>query len=237
MRYLGGKVRQAKMILSEVRRIGAHRNTYIEPFIGGGSVTAEACKFYKRVVASDVEPSLVALWNAVIFNNWEPPTIAKSTYEHVRKSTRKDALAGWCAFALSYNGKKWAGYGPTAAGRDYAAESWRALQDKAAKLRGRNVHVACHSYLDVQTDEGCVVFCDPPYADTTGYATEFDHAEFWGWANRVSEVCPVLVTEYTVPADWHVVTSWARAATVDAKKTARRVEVLAVHPRWAMGGP
>ena len=38
------------------------------------------------------------------------------------------------------------------------------------------------SYLDYQYQDGDVVYCDPPYENTGGYGTAFDHKQFYDWA-------------------------------------------------------
>ena len=38
------------------------------------------------------------------------------------------------------------------------------------------------SYLDYQYQDGDVVYCDPPYENTGGYGTVFDHKQFYDWA-------------------------------------------------------
>ena len=58
-------------------------------------------------------------------------------------------------------------------------------------------------YRDVPLPDGCVVYCDPPYAGTNRYGrdgTAFDHDAFWDWARRYE--VPLFVSEYTAPKDF-----------------------------------
>ena len=58
-------------------------------------------------------------------------------------------------------------------------------------------------YRDVPLPDGCVVYCDPPYAGTNRYGrdgTAFDHDAFWDWARRCE--VPLFVSEYTAPKDF-----------------------------------
>jgi DNA adenine methylase len=63
----------------------------------------------------------------------------------------------------------------------------------------------CLSYEDLTPviDGACCVYCDPPYAGTTGYGVAFDTPKFWStmrqWRERGAAV---YVSEYAAPDDW-----------------------------------
>jgi len=232
MRYLGGKVRQAKRITECVQGIARTlgRKHYREPFVGGGSIFAEACGRYERSIATDVQEDLIRLWQAVA-DGWLPPQhMDRETYEQLRHSEDPSALRAWAAFAVSFNGKRWAGYGPSAAGRDYVAESFRSTVRKGAAFRAAGANFECLSFETITPTDQEIVYCDPPYEDTTGYGCGFDHATFWAWAEHHSRRgVPIVVSEYRAPEGWVVIDSWSRAATVDATKTTTRSELLMVH--------
>ena len=52
---------------------------------------------------------------------------------------------------------------------------------------------------------GCVIYCDPPYAGTTGYVDSFDNEEFWNVVREWSKNNIVLVSEQVAPPDFKVV--------------------------------
>lgn len=54
-------------------------------------------------------------------------------------------------------------------------------------------------YRQVDLPAGCVVYADPPYKDTAGYSTEFDHAAFYSWAAHCPR--PILISEYDMPGE------------------------------------
>ena len=65
------------------------------------------------------------------------------------------------------------------------------------------------SYLDMEIPVGSTVYCDPPYAGTTGYQSGFDSQEFWDWCESlVGKGCRVFVSEYDAPECWTCV--WKR---------------------------
>lgn len=55
------------------------------------------------------------------------------------------------------------------------------------------------SYKDVPIEKDSVVYCDPPYINTTGYGCEFDHEGFYDWLETLQ--VPVFISEYWMPED------------------------------------
>lgn len=54
-------------------------------------------------------------------------------------------------------------------------------------------------YRQVDLPVGCVVYADPPYKDTAGYSSDFDHAAFYSWAAHCPR--PLLISEYDMPRE------------------------------------
>lgn len=76
-----------------------------------------------------------------------------------------------------------------------------------------------------------VVYCDPPYAGTTGYGREFDHEAFWQWCR--TRDFPVYVSEYRAPEDF--ISVWCkekRRLFNDRGLSANAVEHLFLHKKW-----
>lgn len=221
MRYVGGKARQAKGIATAVVAAGEGRR-YVEPFVGGASVLAAVAPHFGRVTASDIVPDLVLFW-AAVRDGWVPPAeVSADEYEHLRTAAASP-LRAWAGFAASYNGKWWGGYGPKAAGRDYLAESLRSTLKKAKALDG--VDFVCSYYGDADVTAECVVYADPPYADTLGYAAAgaFDTATFWqtmaAWHGLGAAV---FVSEYTAPPGWVAVDSFKRVENNEPRRAVKR---------------
>lgn len=76
---------------------------------------------------------------------------------------------------------------------------------------------------------GDLIYCDPPYRNTTGYGATpaFDSAVFW---STVDTWCAwgavVLVSEFTAPRHWFPVWSKKRAVSVSIGGGMRRTEGL-----------
>lgn len=63
--------------------------------------------------------------------------------------------------------------------------------------------LSCSDYRDVDIPSGAVIYCDPPYRNTTRYSfSDFDSDEFWQWAQRQSRRASVYVSEETAPEGW-----------------------------------
>lgn len=70
------------------------------------------------------------------------------------------------------------------------------------------------SYETLEVRPGDVVYCDPPYAETTGYKTgAFDTPRFWAITQAWAEAgANVFVSEYQAPEGWDVV--WSKEQTI-----------------------
>lgn len=87
----------------------------------------------------------------------------------------------------------------------------------------RGTRLSHRSYADLDPRPGGLIYCDPPYANTTSYSgvDSFDHAAFWATTREWSAAgCVVLVSEYSAPLDVpHV---WAREATKSLTRDSSR---------------
>lgn len=85
-------------------------------------------------------------------------------------------------------------------------------------------------YRDVPLPDGCVVYCDPPYAGTNRYGrdgTAFDHDAFWDWARRCE--VPLFVSEYTAPKDFVPIAEFPHRSRLSATTNNSVTERLFVH--------
>lgn len=212
MRYLGGKSRIAK----EIAAVVAPRGIWWEPFCGGLSVSVQLAKYGPGVV-SDVNPALIALYQAVR-DGWQPPTsVSKEEHAAAKLLPDSDPLKAFIGFGCSFGGVWFAGLAKTA-GRNYAVESGSAVtRDIQALATCTLAHLSFFS-VDPHTAP-CpeVIYCDPPYAGTTGYkgTAPFSHDMFWlycqVWANRGVRV---FVSEYTCPVANAVVWQKRHSSTI-----------------------
>lgn len=204
MKYMGGKTRVAPQIAAIMRAHSKGSETYVEPFMGGGSVAATMAPGFIDVHLSDANESLILLWQEVL-SGWKPPGhITKAEWALLKADPNPSAMKALAGFAASFGGKWFAGYAHSP-GRNYVAGSTRQLVKHASEFRHANVRHL--DYLDAGefVGPGTVVYCDPPYEGTTGYGAvgSFNSAQFWDtmreWSGRGAKV---FVSEYNAPADF-----------------------------------
>ena len=204
MKYVGSKNRHAAEIIEVILSSGKQYRLWIEPFVGGANVID---KLNGHRIGADNNKYLIALLKAVQAG-WKPPEkVTEEEYHFIRlaPSRYEPHLVGFVAICCSFGGKWWGGYarGYDNEGnpRNYAAEQRDNLIKQSDYLRG--VSFICSDYRDLIIPSDALVYCDPPYAATVKYATDFDHTIFWNWVRSLPN--DVYVSEYTAPDDFKCV--------------------------------
>lgn len=237
MRYLGGKAR----IANRLAPIVAAPKVW-EPFMGGLSMSraldARGCKLW----LSDAHPALAPLYRA-IQGGWQAPeAITFETYTAARRLPDSDPLKAFCGFGMSYGGRFFRGYsGPGA----HTINSPHEKDSRVIHLDPCSAVTASLDWLRTSAnvraiftvdffsvpvrDTRLTIYCDPPYANTTGYSTgEFDSVRFWHqcreWARAGARV---LVSEHTCPIP-HVVRLELQKRTMRSEKGRRTERVFEI---------
>lgn len=110
-------------------------------------------------------------------------------------------------------------------------ESLQSLERLESLQSLESLKLSRKDYSDVAIPPGATVYCDPPYANTSGYIDDFDHERFYRWLRSME--FPVFVSEYSMPDDFICFASIDKACTYSSSKTIKRVEKMFVHERWA----
>jgi len=219
MRYMGGKHRQAKRIV-ECLPAG---DVYVEPFLGGASVAALAAPLFPKAILADYNADLVALWKGAVSGEWVPQSepLTREQYAHLKAGGGSAEDRAFAATCMSFGGKWFGGYADGLPGRDYRDGGARGIARKVAQLREASDLTIVHSDYGSLSGigPGTVVYCDPPYATTTGYAgasrDEFDSERFWStaamWADNGAAV---YVSEYSAPEGWETVLDLPRPVSL-----------------------
>lgn len=177
------------------------------------------CKFKYGV---DCHKPLISLLQHVAEGNELPHTITKEEYNLVRQNKEKypDWYVGLVGFCATFGAKYFGGYARSndAKGnkRDMPNEAIRNLLSQKDNLK--NCIFLCKSYLDLKTEniKNFVIYCDPPYANSTKYSTgSFDHDVFWQWVRKMSEENIVFISEYSAPDDFECI--WQKDVTTSLK--------------------
>jgi len=224
MRYLGGKSREAKKILEVILRDRKTDQLYVEPFVGGCNVIA---KVTGSRWGNDINQLLIGMWQAVQ-QGWVPPEfVSEAEYARIKADIAGDpALRAFVAIGCSWGGKWWGGYGRHKAGdpnSGLSAASARQILKIRPKLAG--VLFTAKSYLDLDIPHNSLIYCDPPYAGTTGYSKtgRWDAERFWQWARFRAEHNRVFVSEFTAPADWTCVLEFRRKNDLNRKEVIEKL--------------
>jgi DNA adenine methylase len=166
-------------------------------------------RHFHRSVLSDIMPDLILMWQALA-EGWTPPPVVTAEDYRALRHAQPSALRGFAGFGCSFGAGWFKGYATdTRPGRvSFAVRAARGIAPRVAAIRGAEIR--CASYTEARPMPGDVVYCDPPYAGTTGYrgTPPFDHAAFWGAAERwARQGVHVYVSEFAAPAGWRAVWS------------------------------
>lgn len=204
MKYMGSKARHAKEILPIILEGRKPGQWYVEPFVGGANVID---KVDGLRIGSDVNSDLIVLLKAMsLYDYWVPPqNVSEEEYKEA-KTCPPSIMRSYIGFCMSYGGKWFGGYRRDSVGtRDYSFEAYKNYMVQAPRLCG--VEFRNEDYRNLMVPEGSLLYCDPPYEGTTGYAkSNFNHKDFWKWCEDKShEGHTVFVSEYTAPDGWECV--------------------------------
>lgn len=219
---MGSKARYAKEILPIILKNRKPEQWYIEPFAGGMNMID---KVQGNRIANDISEPLIAMWKALVYDNWKPPhRISKDEYSHARENKKEYdiVLLGWIGFRCSFSGDYFNGgcandYPQSRRRKDgtlpnYQQEAINSTAKQVPKLKG--VQFKNMNYWELDLPKNSVIYCDPPYEGTTKYVGRngFNHTLFWDWCRELSKQGhSVWVSEYNAPNDFKCV--WEKKAT------------------------
>ena len=105
--------------------------------------------------------------------------------------------------------------------------------ERLERLQSQNVQIVASAddYCNYVYQDGDVVYCDPPYANTSKYTVDFDNEGFWQWCRTRN--FPVYISEYRAPEDF--ISVWSkdkRRLFSSSNLSANAVEHLFLHKKW-----
>ena len=200
---MGSKARLAKHILPIILKDRLIDQWYVEPFVGGFNMMDKVCG---NRIANDSNNYLISLFKKVI-EGWIPYKINRQDWRKIKQnpSLFEDHIVGWAGTGCSYCGVWLGGYsGETITKngiRDYQAESIRAILSQAIKIK--DVLLFSSSYEDLLIPDKSIIYCDPPYANVSGYKDKFDSNAFYNYCRRMRELGhSIFISEYSMPSDF-----------------------------------
>ena len=227
---MGSKRRISKYIVPIIQEyINENTTAYIEPFVGGGNIITKIdCDIR---IGSDINLPLIELLKHIRDHpNDIPDDITEEEYNNVRTNKDKYPLwyVGLVGFNCTFGGKYYGGYARAIQqnGETRNRSILRNLKKWCVNLQG--IEFICCDYNKYDCLENCVIYCDPPYFNTTGYKNKFDSLQFYDWVRDVSLKNTVIVSEYQMPDDFRCI--WERDIVVnlDASNNKPRTEKLFV---------
>lgn len=240
MKYVGGKQKMGSKISEYMMKHinPSNVNGYLEPFVGGCGVFKNMVEYnFKTCIGSDFHKSLIMMWvalqkNTLIF----PKNISEKMWKKFKNEKTDSALKGLFGFGLSFGGDYFSGYIQKYAGtsgRDFYVELKNSLKSIQQKINKNNVKFYHKKYNDWKPTN-MLIYCDPPYKDTTQYKVEsFDHNKFWENMRQWSKNNYVFISEENAPKDFKCVwkQSKLRSLTPDKEKMHVSLEKLYVYKK------
>ena len=220
MKYMGSKNRIADEILIYIlRKRTSSKICYVEPFCGGCNIIDKAGG---RRIANDINKYLIAMWKELV-GGWIPDYVQQDEWKEMKKNIDKypDHLVGWVGFNCSFRGLFFSGYAGLSQTRhkvrDYQKETTTNIFKQLPNLM--DVKFTNLNYDMINIPNNSIVYCDPPYKDTSGYKKgvseniSFDHDLFWDWVKFLDKQGHIVyVSEYTAPDYMKCI--WAKNITV-----------------------
>lgn len=230
MRYVGSKNRLSKQIAPIIQSYVDNPlcQGYIEPFVGGANMIdkIECDKKY----GFDSHKYLIALFQqAQKDTSVFPNTISESLYKDVKDNSYKYedwfvGLVGFCSFGSKWFGGFRRSYNKDGSLKEETAGVIRNLIKQAPNLKGITFQCRDFRSLNIDKIKSYVIYCDPPYRDTTKYSTkDFPYEEFYDWCRKASQNNIVLISEYWMPDDFECI--WEGKLKCTLAKNSRSVKV------------
>mgnify|MGYP001195099824 CR=1 FL=1 len=218
MKYLGGKQKIGKQISEIINKYYLDYdkpiNGYIEPFCGALGVTEYLVeKIDLKITASDINPSLILLWNGLKNDTFTiPKKLSKKKWLKLKNQKEESALKAFAGFGCSFGGVYFSGYADDyfkkrnlrtdIKKRNSALETSKRLNKIKNKIN--NITFKCTSY-DSYRPKNKIIYCDPPYRNTkqTVYSKyKFDSDKFWNIMRKWSKDNLVIISEQSAPRDF-----------------------------------
>lgn len=221
MQYVGSKNRLSKELSPLIQSyITAGTKGYLEPFVGGANMI-DKIKFKNKIGADSNEELIELLRYAQKSSNIFPVDITRKEYNDVKnnKSAYPKWYVGLVGFCGSFGSKYFGGYAYDSRyekrNSNGSAINTAIKNLEKQRLLLRDINFVYADFRSFTKDEikGYVIYCDPPYRNTTKYKTEeFPYEEFYQWCREMSVHNVVLISEYNMPDDFECI--WQKKADI-----------------------
>lgn len=205
---MGSKRRIAKEILPIILKDRKEGQWYVEPFCGGCNTIDKVPQGAGRL-ANDIHTPLISMFKALQVG-WTPPKeVSEEEYKAAKLLEDSNPLKGYIGFNLSFGAKYFGGYARHNDGgkRSSSKEAFSNVTKQIPDIV--DIRFANYSYQELPIPDTSIIYCDPPYLNSTGYKDKLNHEEFYEWCRaRRAEGHTIFISEYTMPEDF--IELWAK---------------------------
>lgn len=218
MRYCGSKRKYVKDIIPIIMKTANENTLFIDAFSGGANVISEVP--LRNKIGIDANRYVISLWNDIKNNGVNSSCIScdasKEKYDDIKQSYLNndgkyaDGLIGYVGNCCSYGGSWFNGYAKYNERKkeNHILEAYNGIikQINSFKFLSTTKFV-CSNYYDLENfvhdKRNTIIYCDPPYASTKKYESDFDNISFWEWVRQKSkDGYTIYVSEYSAPSDF-----------------------------------
>lgn len=249
MIYLGSKNRYAKEIIPIINKFIKDNNIkeFYDIFTGGANIADKI--ICEKIVANDLNPCIISLHKQAQKDFSKIPTsYTKEEYlsaysnfkllrEHLFENKTLDEfqeivnmplyIIGAYENYTTYSHKGFCGsylkpIDPKS-GRKPHTEARLNHYKQSLEENYKKINFISKNYIDLEIPKNAVIYCDPPYKNTTGYDTkEFNHEEYYNWLRKKSKTNPIFISEQDMPKDFTLIWEQTvkREAALNTKKKA-----------------
>lgn len=218
MRYSGSKRKFIKELLPILMQNTNKDTVFIDAFMGGANVISEIP--LKNKFGFDINKYVIALWNNIkdngIHSSCITSCLSEDEYCNVKVSylnndkKYSDGLIGYIGNCCSYGGAWFNGYARYNEKKkeDHIREAYNGIIKQINNFKYLKDTVFQNWDYKQSTSgffskENTIIYCDPPYASTKKYETDFDNILFWEWARESSRRgYRIYISEYDAPEDF-----------------------------------
>lgn len=229
MRYCGSKRKFMKHLLPILTKDMDEDTFFIDLFAGGMNVVCEIPCKYK--IAVDYNKYVIALWRELQANGMKniPINVTEEEYYDIKKSYQnndghyEDYLIGYVGTCCSFGGSWFNGYARYNPNKDedHIKEAYNGLKKQVENFKYLKETVFVYDSYDAPRSfsDSDIVYCDPPYASTKKYETDFDNIKFWDWVRQNnSSTRHLYISEYDAPDDFECVWEMKKKDGLGRKK-------------------
>lgn len=208
---------------------GFDENTrFVDLFGGGMNVVSEIP--LKNKVAVDLNVFVIELWKELQKNGMKniPKEVSEEMYNDVKKCYLEGGtkypcyIIGYVGTCASFGGSWFNGYARFNPNKneDHIKEAYNGLKKQYENFKHLDTTIfACCSYEEVDLKENDIVYCDPPYASTKKYETDFDNKGFWEWVRMNRHlVKDMFISEYDAPSDFDCIWQMEKKDALGTRK-------------------